>query len=252
MPPRFTFTNVGVECLCNQFLAGAVFAHNEHRGVGGGHAAYVVEHTHQCGALADDARAVEIAGGCAAGQFQRGGHAVEEHAVVPGLGDEVECAGLHPFHGKGDAAPCRDEDDGHRRMENLYLTQQRKPFVAGCGMAEVHVEEHKLRSCGSHCRHGIGRSGDSFHFVACFAEQHRQGQAYGVVVVGNKYHTTNLAKNIKQPPNTFLFYDGFYVGVYAAVRCVVPQREATELVVVVPVQEQLVDIGLARGVLAAL
>ncbi len=102
---------VGMDGAGYQFLAGAVLAENQHRGIGRSHSPHLLQHGLERRRLPDDTRTVEAVGIVAVDHGRQAdgcSHAFEERGVVPWLGDEIKRPGLHSLDGKRDAAPRRD------------------------------------------------------------------------------------------------------------------------------------------------
>ena len=180
-----------------QLLAGAVFAGDEHRGIGWRHAPHGVEHGHQLRAASHYSRAVKLR--CLLFCLRFPGierdcraYALHQKIIVPRLGYKVERSRLHPFHGQRYASPCRDENHRHGRLKNLHLHEKFQSFLARSLAGVVHVHYYELERLAPHHGQsllGIG-GGDGLEPLAL--QEHAQRHAYHLVVVNNKYHIANL------------------------------------------------------------
>ena len=120
---------VDMDGFGNQLLARSAFARNQHRSIGTGYASHCVQHFHQPFGLTYNMAAIQC-GSLFFRHLFRGGRklkgrldALQKSSIVPRLGYEIECAGLHTLHGKLDTSPCRHQNNGHIGTEHLYLLQ---------------------------------------------------------------------------------------------------------------------------------
>ena len=151
---------VAVNSLGNEFLAGAAFALNEDRGIGGCHLAYVAQHMQQLRVLPNDiGKPVLLVQLAAAGgrlissvvrvvflALAKSKHCLnglQQRIVVPGLGHKLGRPSLHALHCQADAAPASDEDNGHLRSQLFHLAQQGQAIGPGGGKGEIHVHQHE-------------------------------------------------------------------------------------------------------------
>lgn len=76
-------------------------------------------------------------------EAQSGCNALEQHVIVPWLGDEVERSGTHAFDSKVYTAPGRHQNDRHFGTEYLYLTEQGDTFDSRCSAGKIHIHQDK-------------------------------------------------------------------------------------------------------------
>ena len=122
---------------------------------------------------------------------------VQQHTVVPRLGDEVEGTGPHTLNGQVYGSPRCHQDARHIGTEHLNLLQQRQPFLAICGIAVVHIHQHQLH--GRHIPYNLhgcfGVVGQS-HLVPIALQHQFQRESYAFIIINYEYHNLSLTSFI--------------------------------------------------------
>ncbi len=180
-------------------LAGAVFAGDEHRGVGGGDFVYgfadgghglgtAPEHGFFASPRMTGRPLGRISSQGLHGLVPGGGERCHQFFVVPGLDDEIEGSAFHPFHRQGDIGISRKEDHFHLRSHFLDFSGPVEAFVAGVDAGrEVHVQEHHVRAELLQGCHQRGRGGKGLHLGKVQGQQNLQRPADAGVVIDNQY-----------------------------------------------------------------
>ncbi len=195
---------VAVDCIRHQLLPGAAVASYEHRRVGSRDAPHQVQDAQELGVLADQvaevvARVELLAceSGCRCparrelrrlGQAKRRADGVKKLLVRPRLGDEVGCAGLHPFDRQRDGSPRCHQDHGEVGVRLSDRPDETQALFA-CRLArEVHVLEHEPALVARQPRKRLpGRAG-RLRSVACLLQQQGQRRGHRRVVVYHQDH----------------------------------------------------------------
>ncbi len=172
-----------VNGLCEQLLAAAAFAAQQHAGIGGRHHLGLGEQLgHAIGAANDGLAPALVAAG---GIDRRGGKRqglvdlVEQRLAVEGLGQVAEDAACGGVDRIGDRAVRGEQDDRQRRVTGVDLVEQGQAIAAG----QLHVAHHQLRPRDSQLRERRFGRLDRGDTVAGRGEPHReQLQQIGVVV----------------------------------------------------------------------
>ncbi len=139
----------GVDCLGDEFLAGAALAANQHGGTGGGDLRDEIEDGEHLLALANDAREVValLQGALELHVFFAQAAALDRERdlsnqliVGPGLGDVVLSAALEGGPGHVDRAVRRDQDDRDERIAAVNLAEKLDTIAVG----QAYVEKHQV------------------------------------------------------------------------------------------------------------
>ncbi len=182
---------VGVNGLGDQFLAGAAFALDQHRGAAGRDLGHQVEDAQHGFALADDVgEVVALLEGALElqvfffGAVARDGGANigQQLFVVPGLLDEVLGAGADRLDHVVDGAVGGDHDDGQLGLAILDLGQQLKAALAGKG----EVQQHKVEVFNLQNAQTLRAIRRHAHGVALEGEQHLQRLADAGFVIDDE------------------------------------------------------------------
>ncbi len=159
-----------MQSLRHDFFAGAMFAGDQHIGVGRANTRDGLQHgLHgRCGG--DEFRTAFGAQQARFGfqllrplqgamQFDLGAQDCEQAFVLPRLLDEIAGAATHGFDGQPNIAPGRHHDHRHAAVESHDFREQVETFLAGGGVAGViQVDEHGIVELGGQrFANGCGR-----------------------------------------------------------------------------------------------
>jgi len=188
----------GVQGLRCQPLAGAVFAGNQHIGVGRSNARDHVQHRPHGVRLRDQLRKA-LGAQSAIFSFQALALAQRpaqlnlrfeygrQAGVVPGFLDEVARSPAHSFHRQLHRAPRRHDDHGQRGIDRLHMLQQLQPFLPAGGVAGVvQVHQYGIEIAGLHRVYHGGGGVDGVRLVAFPFDEKPQRFQHVRLVVGNQ------------------------------------------------------------------